>query len=62
MANAGKRIRAARETVDRNKQYDLSEAVKDVNDAFFGWDRFIINVRVALLIAAAINNVFGNLG
>jgi large subunit ribosomal protein L1 len=30
MANAGKRIRAARESVDRDKQYDLSDAVKAV--------------------------------
>ena len=30
MANAGKRIRAAREAVDRDKQYDLSDAVKAV--------------------------------
>ncbi len=32
MSNTGKRIRAARDTVDRNKQYDLSDAVKAVKD------------------------------
>ncbi|MGI9421862.1 MAG: 50S ribosomal protein L1 [Hyphomicrobiaceae bacterium] len=33
MSQAGKRIRAARENVDRAKQYDLSEAVKLVKGA-----------------------------
>lgn len=32
MSNVGKRIRAARDSVDRNKQYDLSDAVKAVKD------------------------------
>ena len=40
----------------------LFTAVEDVDDAFFGWYRFIINVGIALLIAATIDNTFGNRG
>jgi hypothetical protein len=33
------------------REQDLSETVNDVNDAFFGWNRFIINVRVAMTLS-----------
>jgi hypothetical protein len=41
--------------------FDGGMTVDDINDTFFGWDRLIVNVGIALLIAAALNNVFRNL-
>ncbi len=48
--------------VEISRKQDFSEAIEDVDNAFLGWNRLVINVRVALPITAALNNVFGNLG
>lgn len=46
--------------VEISREKDLSEAVEDVNDAFLGGNRLVINVCIALRVVAAFNNAFGN--